>query len=125
MTRREDIVKNYIEGYNEFDINKMIRDFDENVVFKNISGGEVNMLLEGLEAFMEQADQVKSYFLERTQTIKSFKHGVDETEVEINYYAILAKDFPNGLKRGDELKLQGRSVFKFSGNQIINLTDIS
>ncbi|MCW3081539.1 nuclear transport factor 2 family protein [Segetibacter sp.] len=125
MTRREDIVKNYIEGYNEFDINKMIRDFDENVVFENISGGEVNMLLEGLEAFMEQADQVKSYFLERTQTIKSFKHGVDETEVEINYYAILAKDFPNGLKRGDELKLQGRSVFKFSGNQIINLTDIS
>ena len=55
----------------------------------------------------------------------SFKHLSDETEIEIDYYAVLGMDFPNGLKRGDELKLKGKSIFKFLNDKIIKLTDIS
>jgi hypothetical protein len=38
---------------------------------------------------------------------------------------VLAKDLPNGLKKGQELNLSGKSIFKFSGNKITSLTDLS
>lgn len=125
MTIREKIIRNYIEGYNQFDIKKMIVDFDENIVFENIQNNEINMSLEGLKAFKEQAQQAETYFTTRIQTIKSFNHFETETEIEIDYYAVLGMDFPNGLKSGQELNLKGKSIFKFFGNNIIKLTDIS
>jgi len=125
VNEREKIVKNYIDSYNQFDCDKMLFDFDENVVFENIQKGEINMSLIGLKALRQQAEQAKSYFTERTQAIISFKHLGDETEIEIDYHAILGMDFPNGLKTGDELKLKGKSIFKFLNNKIIKLTDIS
>ena len=125
MNDREKIVKNYIDGYNQFNCDKMLIDFDKNVVFENIQQGEITMSLTGLKALRQQAEQAKNYFTTRAQTIKSFKHIGDETEIEIDYYAILGMDFPNGLKKGDELKLKGKSIFKFLNNKIIKLTDIS
>lgn len=125
MTNREEIIQNYIDGYNQFDIDKMFADFDDNVLFENIQNGKINMSLSGLTALRQQADQVKSYFSARKQTIKSFKHSDSETEIEIDYNAVLAIDFPNGLKSGQELNLTGKSIFKFSEDKIIKLTDIS
>lgn len=125
MTEKEKIISDYIDAYNNFDIDKMIADFDENIVFENLVNGEINMSLSGLTSFKEQAQQAKNYFSARTQTIKSFKHENEQTEITIEYYAILTLDFPNGLKKGDELKLQGKSIFKFADDKIIKLTDIS
>ena len=125
MNNREKIISDYISGYNDFDIEKMIANLDEQVQFENIANGETNMSISGLSAFKKQAEEAKSYFSERTQTIRSFKHMNDRTEVEIDYYAIVAMDFPNGLKIGDELKLQGKSVFTFRDDKIIKITDIS
>ena len=71
-----------------------------------------------------QADQATKHFSTRKQTITSFKHSDSETEIEINYYAVLAMDFPNGLKSGQELNLIGKSIFKFLDNKIIKITDI-
>lgn len=125
MKNRERIIQNYIDGYNAFDIDKMVEDLDEDIVFDNVSNGQINMSLTGVKAFKEQAVLAKDYFSIRTQTIKSFTHHNDETEIEIDYKAVLAIDFPNGLKKGEELSLQGKSIFTFSGNKIIKLTDIS
>jgi hypothetical protein len=125
MNDRETIVKNYIEGYNQFNSDKMFVDFDEHVVFENIQNAELNMSLMGLKALRDQAEQAKRYFTTRRQTITSFKHSGDETEIEIDYFAILAIQLPNGLKKGDELNLKGKSIFKFLNNKIIKLTDIS
>jgi hypothetical protein len=125
MIKREAIIQSYIDGYNQFDIEKMVMDFDEATVFKNISNGVTNMTLTGLAAFKEQAEQAKTYFTARTQSITRYHHQNDETEIEVDYYAILALDFPNGLKKGDELRLKGRSIFKFRSDKIIQLTDIT
>ncbi|RRN77383.1 nuclear transport factor 2 family protein [Pseudoxanthomonas sp. SGD-10] len=126
MKLREDIIKEYIEAYNVFDTEKMVEDFDEDIVFENISNGELNLAVNGIEDFKSQANQAKNYFESRTQTIKSFKHTADTTEVEIDYYAILAANFPNGLKEGDELRLQGKSIFEFNEkNKIVKIVDIS
>ena len=125
MDDREKIIANYIDGYNQFDINKMVTDLDENIIFKNLQNGETNMTLSGLTEFKLQAERAKSYFTTRKQTIKSFKYSDTEIEIEIDYYAILGMDLPNGLKSGQELNLKGKSIFKFSGHKIVELTDIS
>lgn len=125
MTTREKAIQNYIDGYNQFDIDKMISDFDEAIIFENIQGGETNMSLSGLLSFKEQAEQAKGYFSTRTQTITSFKHLENQTEIEIHYFAILGMDFPNGLKKGQELNLKGKSIFEFTADKISKLTDIS
>lgn len=92
------IIKNYIDSYNSFEIANMVADFDENIVFENIQNGETNM---------------------------SFNHTDNRCEIEIYYKAILAMDFPNGLKKGKEINLTGKSIFEFDGDKIIRLTDIS
>lgn len=125
MTNRETIVKNYIEGYNQFDIDKMVANFDDNIVFENTQNGETNMSLIGMAEFRQQAEQAKAYFSERMQTIKSLNHTGQITEIEVDYNAILGMDFPNGLKKGQQLNLTGKSVFEFEGDKIIKLTDIS
>lgn len=125
MTEREKIIANYIDGYNQFDIDKMIADFDDNIIFQNISNGETNMSLQGISSFKLQAEQAIDFFSTRTQSIQSFKHNNNETEVDIAYYGILAMELPDGRKKGDEVSLKGRSVFTFNGNKIIKLTDIS
>ena len=125
MTRREEVIANYIEAYNRFDIDKMVCDFDINFVFENIQNGETDMRLSGLKEFRQQAEQTKSFFKSRKQIIKSIQHFKNSTEVEIDYNAVLVQDFPNGLKAGQELNLSGKSIFEFKKNKIIKLTDIS
>ncbi|MBI1780901.1 MAG: nuclear transport factor 2 family protein [Sphingobacteriales bacterium] len=123
---REQLIRDYVEAYNRFDVAGMLRNMDDNIVFDNISGGEVNLSVMGITAFKDQAQIATTYFTERKQTILSLKHTDESTtEIEIDYYAVLAMDFPNGLKKGDELKLKGRSVFTFEGDRIVRLRDIS
>ena len=122
---REKIIKDYITAYNNFDIEKMLTHLDEQIKFENISNGVTNMTLTDLNSFREQAEQAKKIFTTRKQTIKSWTHQDNLTEIEIEYNAVLAIDLPNGLKKDDILNLEGKSIFKFSKDKIIELTDIS
>jgi ketosteroid isomerase-like protein len=125
MENRILIIQNYLDGYNRFDIDQMLADCDEHIVFENVTGGEVNMSLTGLPAFRSQAEQAKAYFSTRNQKATHFKHESDSTEVEIEYAAVAAMDFPNGLRKGDEVRLQGKSIFQFSNGKIVRITDLS
>ncbi|WP_026896905.1 nuclear transport factor 2 family protein [Daejeonella oryzae] len=124
MTEREQMIRNYLDAYNRLEVDAMICDFDDDIVFENMEAGEITMSLSGLAAFKQQAEIAKTYFSERTQRIKSVKHLEHEIEIEVDYHAILAKDFPNGLTRGEELTLQGKSIFTFAGNKITRLRDM-
>ncbi len=122
--QREAIIRHYIEAYNAFDIAKMLENVDQNIKFKNMSQGEINLALEGLEAFKVQAEQAKDFFRSRKQSIEFFEHRQNQTEVGIDYKAILAVDF-NGLKKGEEVNLKGKSIFTFQDHRIIELIDMS
>ena len=43
----------------------------------------------------------------------------------IDYRATVAMELPNGLKPGDTLRLQGKSIFRFDDGKIISIEDIS
>ncbi|MDB5147049.1 MAG: hypothetical protein JWQ57_1069 [Mucilaginibacter sp.] len=125
MQQRELIISNYVKAYNNFDVVGMLKDLAPTIRFENISNGEVNMELHGIEALQEQALQATQLFESREQIVKSFKHDGNQTEIGIGYNATLAVDLPNGLKRGDVLNLEGKSVFTFEGDKIVGIKDIS
>jgi ketosteroid isomerase-like protein len=122
---KQNFIERYIGAYNNFDVDGMLAGLHNDVVFKNITNGEINLQTDGIEAFRSQAEQAKAFFSERTQTITSIRFGESQTEVDIDYIAILAIDLPNGMKIGDKLELKGKSIFRFSDGKIIDIQDIS
>lgn len=122
--KREQLIQAYIDAYNNFDIEGMMAGLKNSMEFKNITGGVVDLHLQGLEAFKQQAIQAVAFFNQRQQTVTAYKHEPAQTEVTIDYQAIVAADLPNGLKQGDLLQLSGTSVFTFDGGKISGITDI-
>lgn len=40
-------IKNYVSSYNDFNVEGMMKDLHEGIIFKNISNGEVNLKTNG------------------------------------------------------------------------------
>ncbi|SFF57766.1 nuclear transport factor 2 family protein [Thermoflexibacter ruber] len=125
MEARETLIKKYVESYNSFDTEKMTEGFSDDIVFVNIQNGQVTMTLNGINEFKNQAETAKQFFSQRIQKILSFNHEGHITQIEIDYQGVLAQDFPNGLKKGQEIKLKGKSTFEFKDGKVIKLTDES
>jgi ketosteroid isomerase-like protein len=119
------LVEAYIKAYNRFDVAGMLAPLHEDVVFRNVSNGEVNLTTTGKAAFRQQAEQATRYFSEREQRVTDWQVSGSRVEVAIDYSAVAAIEFPNGLKPGDALQMQGRSVFEIENGQIISIEDIS
>lgn len=120
------IIVHYINAYNAFKPKDMCKNIAEDVVFENINDGNITMSLKGKDAFLEQAMSVLDLFSSRKQTITSILHRNNISEITIDYEAKLAKDLPNGLKKGQELRLKGKSIFEFSEDgKIAKLVDVS
>ena len=115
-------IKNYVSSYNDFNVEGMMKDLHEGIIFKNISNGKVNLTTNGKTAFKDQA---KQFFKTRKQTINETIIDNKFIEIGINYRGIIAVNLPNGLKEGDKIELHGKSIFKFIDNKIIEIVDIS
>lgn len=103
----------------------MVLNLNENVVFENYSRDELTHAISGLEAFEQQATEEKSYFTTRKQVITSWNFEGDTVSIDIDYHAVLAIDFPNGMKAGDTLQLKGQSVLTFQDGKITGIVDKS
>jgi ketosteroid isomerase-like protein len=124
-TTPKQIVLAYIEAYNRFDVDGMVADLHDEVVFRNIANSEVNLTTTGKESFRQQAEQAKQYFSEREQRVTDWQVADNRVEILIDYTAVAAIEFPNGLKSGDALQMQGKSVFQLEGGKILSIEDIS
>lgn len=69
---REEVIKNYVDSYNNFNIQKMIKDFSDDIVFVNIQNGQITMTLNGINKFKSQAETAKQFFF--TENSKSIIH---------------------------------------------------
>lgn len=119
------IIQQYIDAYNNFDVEGMTKDLHDDIIFKNISNGEVNLTTNGKSAFEEQALQAKQFFKTRQQTITKSTFNDESIKIDIDYQGVIAVDLPSGLKENDKIALQGKSIFKFMDDKIIEITDIS
>jgi len=125
MKKREQIINNYVDAYNHFDIDGMLIHLDHGILFNHISEGKINMTIEGLTAFKAQAEQAKSMFSEGQQQIIQFRHEDRQTEIDLKYRATLAVDLSDELKKGSKLELKGKSIFTFSQDKITAITDVN
>ena len=117
------LIERYIEAYNTFDIETMISTLHPDIVFQNISNGEINAETHGIEAFRTLAEQSKGLFTSRKQTITHIETNESQTRIDVTFEAILAIDLPNGLKAGELLQLQGSSEFSFRDGKIVSIVD--
>jgi len=119
------IVDHYIDAYNRMDVDAMLEGVHPQIEFKNISAGVVNSSTNGVAELKTLAQQTLSLFSERRQVIESFEVQGSWAVASITFRAVVARDLPNGLKKGQVLKLSGRSEFEFKDGAIFKITDIS
>ena len=124
-SERKQIIEHYINAYNRFDVDGMLTNLHDDIVFENISNGQVDLSLQGKAAFRVQAEQAATYFSQRQQSITSWKMSEQQVGIEIDYEGTFAQDMPNGAKKGDILKLKGSSTFLFQEDLIIRIEDKS
>jgi len=120
-----DRVKAYIEAYNRFDIEGMMTDFSDEILFQNIVDQQINLSLLGKGAFREQAEQATELFSQRKQEVMEINELEDTVEVLIDYSGVLKIDLPNGVQAGEVIRMQGKSIFVFQENKVVSLKDIS
>lgn len=123
--KQKEQIEEYINAYNNFNVNDMLANLHQDVVFQNVSGGEVNLQTTGIAEFKTKAESAISFFSERQQTITSWTFSGKTVRIEIAYTATVAQDLPNGLKAGDVLELTGASEFTFQNGKIIRIEDES
>ena len=108
MQRQEmkDIIDKYIQAYNSFDIDEMLVLMHDDVEFKNISGGNINLTASGIKELRSMAEQAKSLFESRYQKIINYDFENDAASIEIDYEGVLSTDIPNDPKSGERIKLK-------------------
>ncbi|OMF16551.1 hypothetical protein BK131_00685 [Paenibacillus amylolyticus] len=121
----KDLIEKYLSSYNTFNIDGMIGVLNENIHFRNISKGEVNSETKGIQEFRTLAEQSIQVFSQRRQVIKNITFAGDKAEVDIDYEGVLSSDLPNGMKAGETLKLQGKSIFQIKDKKLILIEDHS
>ncbi|WP_342435839.1 nuclear transport factor 2 family protein [Paenibacillus sp. FSL L8-0436] len=117
------IIDTYVEAYNAFDVEGMVRLLDAETLFKDFSNGEITTETRGIQEFKELAEKSLQVFSNRRQTITHYSAVDDRVEIQIDYEAILAVDLPNGLKTGDTLQLKGKSAFEIKNGKIALIED--
>ena len=119
------MVRQFIQAYNRFDMDGMLRDADEAVRFTNKVRGETTLTTNGKAALRNQAEEAAGYFIQREQKILHLREKGNRVIVDIEFSGILKKDMPGGPGAGEALRLTCQSVYSFENDKITEILDIS
>jgi len=125
MQDQQQIIEQYVQAYNQFDIAGMLQYLHDDVIFENSSNGAVDLRLEGIDAFQAQAKTAVDLFESREQKITDWEFLDDLVRIGVDYTGVIAVDLPNGVQAGDTLSLEGRSSFWFKEGKIVRILDES
>lgn len=125
MTELPEPVASYIRAYNAIDVAGMLACLSDDVMFQNISDGEVTAEATSKDAFEAMSKMGAEAFSAREQKVIGAITVADTTLVEIAYTAVVAADLPNGWKAGQELAFTGASLFVHRDGKICRLVDQS
>jgi len=118
-------IHHYVDAYNRFDMDGMIGLLAPDIRFENVSGGTVNAKIHGKTEFEILARESAQLFASRKQTIKTIQILGNRAFAEIDFEGVLVQDFPNGLKAGEKIVLQGTTEFLFTNGLISSIVDKS
>jgi ketosteroid isomerase-like protein len=117
------LLTDYIRRYNEKNIDGMLGLFTDDVVFESISSATGYISVKGKENLRRLAEKSAEIFSERRQTLTTMVLDENNIAVEVDYWARLAMDLPDGKKAGEEVQFRGASFFVVRDGRISRLTD--
>ena len=123
MTFNKNRIESYINDYNRKDIDAMLVNFADDVIFESVSNTSGVIKVNNKKELSELAFMSVEYFSERRQSVLSWVIDDEQIAIEINYWCKIAKDLPNGKKAGEEMTLRGASFFTFKEGLITRLVD--
>jgi len=124
-TKKEEVIRQYIQAYNDFDVDSMLAMLHSDIMFQNISNGEITVQTSGKSEFETLARQTVSLFKARSQSVRSLRIQGERAVAEINFLAVFARDIPGGPRAGEKLELEGTSEFLFKDGLIRSIIDRS
>lgn len=71
------LILRYIDAYNSFDVDPMLSSFHPEIIFKNLSAGEITAEAVGIDQFRQMAEQSKTLFSNRRQEAIGFSFDKD------------------------------------------------
>ena len=119
------VIEAYIAAYNRKDVPAMLACLSDDIVFRNISGGDVTAEASDKTAFAQMAEFGATAFETRCQRVTNAITVSDTTLAEIDYTAVVAIDLPNGWKAGQQLGFTGASAFRIRDGKIVSIVDES
>lgn len=122
---RRRAVECYVDAYNRFDVDGMLAGLSEDVVFENLSDGEVTASSHGIEEFRRLAELSRAMFSQREQTITAWEFRSMSVRVAVAWQGVLAVEMPQGPAIGTVLKMCGESEFQFRNERICRIVDCS
>ena len=125
MNRQRELIDIYINGYNSFNMKKMLLPLHSKIVFENHVKGELTMKLDGMKSFKKRALQGMDYYSKRRQEILSIEHEEGKSIAVINYSATLKVSLSDKNKEGDVMNVTAKSIFYFQDDRIIKIEDYS
>ena len=117
------VVDQYVQAYNTFDIDGMLSLMHEDIIFKIISGIRTNLSTKGKSEFVEIAEQAKEIFSSRCQKIRNYFFDSNKAVVEMDFEGILKLDLDDSITSGERLIFRDKFVFKFKDGLIVSLVD--
>ena len=84
---KRNLIRRYIDAYNRFDVEGMMALIHPDIEFINVAGGEVNATASGANEFRSLAEQSKTLFSSREQTIITFEPTPDGASIEVAFTA--------------------------------------
>ena len=124
-TKMQRTVDAYIRAYNARDVDGMMECLHPEIVFRNLSKGEVTVEAHGLDEFRSTAETAREVFASRLLAPLGYHFGIEVTSVLVDFSGVLAVDLPDGPAAGETLKLRGESVFAFRDDLIVSIEDRS
>ncbi len=123
--KKQDLIQQYLDAYNAFAVDGMMKAIHEDIVFEHVGDGEVSTNAAGAKAFRELAEQSLKLFTSREMKATKFKLEGDGATATIEFTAVLAEDLENGVPAGETIEMTGRSEFEFRSNLIWRIRDFS
>jgi len=119
------LVFEYIKTYNNFEVESMLSLMHPDVEFQNIASGKVDAVATGIDELRKLANQSRSMFSSRQQTVTGFKSAGNSVTIDVEFEGVLSVDLSKGMKAGEALRLKGRSEFEFRDGKFYRITDYS
>tara|TARA_R110001632_G_scaffold101470_2_gene209125 strand:- start:1433 stop:1810 length:378 start_codon:yes stop_codon:yes gene_type:complete len=125
MKKQEELINMYVNGYNAFNMKKMLLPLHSKIVFENYVKNELKMKLEGIKSFKKQSLKGIDMFSKRKQEILKIDHEEGQATVIVNYSATLKVDVGDKMKKGQVMNMSGKSIFTFKDDRILKIEDYS